>query len=461
MNDTINTNDDYYIDDEYNENVDFDIEKEKRTFNPKVFLIPIAILILLILLIFIIRAIANNVPLTLKELYVEDEELEPKFKANVYKYSITTEENEIYIGCTAKSKKAKIKGCNKTISLEKGINNHEIVVSFKKKQKKYKIDILKESGISFKVTGNPEEWTNQDVVLTIEAESDTALHEEPYSFDGGKTWQKEPTKSFNMNTEVHVLVRDVDEDSDEQIVNITKIDKTVPDITITNDGSMLTATIKPEITVSEYTYQWYKDGELIEGATSLVYKTSGDGLYKLVVTTGAKTVVEKVYEIATTYTVTFDSNGGSKVASQTVKKNNTVKKPTNPTRSGYTFKGWTLNGNDYNFSSKVTSDIKLVAKWSKNSSSGGGGSNKKPTPSPKPASKITLSKSNITIQAGMTTILTAKTSVSGTLTWTSSNNNVASVSQTGQVRAKKAGTTTITVYASDGSKATCKVTVSN
>lgn len=63
------------------------------------------------------------------------------------------------------------------------------------------------------------------------------------------------------------------------------------------------------------------------------------------------------------YTVTFDSNGGSAVSSKTVDEGSTVSKPSDPTRSGYTFKGWTLNGNSYDFSSKVTKDITLVAKW--------------------------------------------------------------------------------------------------
>ena len=46
------------------------------------------------------------------------------------------------------------------------------------------------------------------------------------------------------------------------------------------------------------------------------------------------------------YTVTFDSNGGSVVASQTVKEGGKVKEPTDPTRDGYTFAGWYLSLSD-------------------------------------------------------------------------------------------------------------------
>lgn len=63
------------------------------------------------------------------------------------------------------------------------------------------------------------------------------------------------------------------------------------------------------------------------------------------------------------YTIKFDSKGGSNVSSQTITKGNKVKKPSDPTREGYTFAGWTLNGKNYDFNSKVTSNITLVANW--------------------------------------------------------------------------------------------------
>lgn len=69
------------------------------------------------------------------------------------------------------------------------------------------------------------------------------------------------------------------------------------------------------------------------------------------------------------YKVTFDSNGGSSVSSQTVEKGETAKKPTDPTRDGYTFGGWYIDinsDNEYNFSTKVTKNITLTAKWVEN-----------------------------------------------------------------------------------------------
>ena len=69
-----------------------------------------------------------------------------------------------------------------------------------------------------------------------------------------------------------------------------------------------------------------------------------------------------------TYTVKFESNGGSTVADQKVNYNDKATKPTNPTRSGYTFDGWYDKElkNTYNFGTPVTADITLYAKWNTN-----------------------------------------------------------------------------------------------
>lgn len=66
------------------------------------------------------------------------------------------------------------------------------------------------------------------------------------------------------------------------------------------------------------------------------------------------------------YTVTFDTQGGTPVASQTVTENGTVTRPSDPTRDGYTFKGWTLDGQPYDFGTPVTGNLTLTAVWEEN-----------------------------------------------------------------------------------------------
>ena len=66
------------------------------------------------------------------------------------------------------------------------------------------------------------------------------------------------------------------------------------------------------------------------------------------------------------FKVTFNSLGGSDVKAQFVKNGAKATKPEDPTREDYTFVEWQLNGNTYDFSTRVTGDITLTAKWEKN-----------------------------------------------------------------------------------------------
>lgn len=70
------------------------------------------------------------------------------------------------------------------------------------------------------------------------------------------------------------------------------------------------------------------------------------------------------------YTVTFDTDGGSEVASVTVKEGDLIARPQNPEKSSrdgeYQFVCWTYEGRPWDFEGNtVTQDITLVAKWEK------------------------------------------------------------------------------------------------
>jgi uncharacterized repeat protein (TIGR02543 family) len=65
-----------------------------------------------------------------------------------------------------------------------------------------------------------------------------------------------------------------------------------------------------------------------------------------------------------TFTVTFDSNGGTSVPSQEVKRLDKVTKPEDPTKTGYTFDGWYVEDEKWVFSGyNVTEDMTLTAQW--------------------------------------------------------------------------------------------------
>ena len=99
---------------------------------------------------------------------------------------------------------------------------------------------------------------------------------------------------------------------------------------------------------------------------------------------------EKKEVAPTSYTVRFDTMGGSSVYSQNISAGGKVTKPSNPSRTGYTFKYWSKSssGSEYDFSSKVNSSFTLYAVWDKiqvdppshsGGDIGGGGSSSKIT----------------------------------------------------------------------------------
>lgn len=91
------------------------------------------------------------------------------------------------------------------------------------------------------------------------------------------------------------------------------------------------------------------------------------------------------------YTVSFDSKGGTKVDSQIVEHGSTATKPGNPHRNDYTFKGWYLDGKKFDFSTPITGDITLVARWATKTSGGGSSS-----------SDTTTKDNGKTVQSGKT-----------------------------------------------------------
>lgn len=68
-------------------------------------------------------------------------------------------------------------------------------------------------------------------------------------------------------------------------------------------------------------------------------------------------------DVYSTVTVTFDTDGGSTILPQYVWVGDPVSAPTDPTKAGYDFDGWTLDGESYDFSQPVNEDITLVAIW--------------------------------------------------------------------------------------------------
>ena len=94
------------------------------------------------------------------------------------------------------------------------------------------------------------------------------------------------------------------------------------------------------------------------GASSIVLKGGDDVSW-----------VYEVPEAPVTHTVTFDVGEGSAVAAQKVEDGKAAAKPDDPAREGYTFAGWYSDAGctqAYDFSTPVSGDVTLYAKWTKN-----------------------------------------------------------------------------------------------
>jgi len=100
-------------------------------------------------------------------------------------------------------------------------------------------------------------------------------------------------------------------------------------------------------------------------------------LFLTTIVVGVMAVIMSGCEKEETFTVQFDSKGGSFVAIQTVKKGGKVTEPKEPTRDNYDFVGWATADNstsslwDFN-NGTVEADIVLYARW-KTKGGGGGG----------------------------------------------------------------------------------------
>ncbi len=64
-----------------------------------------------------------------------------------------------------------------------------------------------------------------------------------------------------------------------------------------------------------------------------------------------------------TYTVSFESDGGTFVFPQYVKKNGLIAEPKNSTKEGHKLTSWYYNGTPWDFSTPVTENMTLYAQW--------------------------------------------------------------------------------------------------
>lgn len=174
----------------------------------------------------------------------------------------------------------------------------------------------------------------------------------------------------------------------------------------------------------------------------------GDVVDLTTYTVTAETTFYAVWEAVTTYTVSFDLNGGvGEIAPITVNSGETISEPTAPTKEdGSAFVEWQLNGEKFDFSTPITSSIELVAEWA----------------APVYSESITINESGFTWAKDeldstktLTTTVDMKDGSVNTnpvVTWKSSDTTVVSVDNGVLTAEGKKGSATITALIYEGTE---------
>ena len=192
-------------------------------------------------------------------------------------------------------------------------------------------------------------------------EKPTAPSKKGYKFVGWYVDNKEYDFSKKVTSNLKIVAKweKVDDDSSDEPTDSDKKFK----VTFKDDDGKVLSTIevkendiilaKPDDPSKEgYNFiGWYDGDEEFEFTEKITKEMTLTAKY------------EKIPENVKTYTVTFDSDGGTKIGSKVIEEGKKVTKPSNPTKTGFAFVSWQLDGKDYDFSSEITKDITLKATW--------------------------------------------------------------------------------------------------
>lgn len=147
---------------------------------------------------------------------------------------------------------------------------------------------------------------------------------------------------------------------------------TIPVLSLTLDNTSitieegktftLTATVAPD-NATDKTVSWTTSDAAVATVSDGKVSAVKEGEATITAKAGEKSTECKVSVKPITFTVTFDTDGGSEVSAQTVVKGKTATYPDSPQKENLYLKGWFLGDKEFDFSTAITSDITLKAHW--------------------------------------------------------------------------------------------------
>ena len=171
-------------------------------------------------------------------------------------------------------------------------------------------------------------YTRNSYTLTVDADNGTAVSKETYKFGTAVTAPAAPTKTG---------------------YTFGGWDKTIPESMPAGD-----MTIKAQWKINQYTITFNTDGGSEVESITQDYGTAitapaaptktgytfAGWSEEIPATMPAENMTVKAQWKINQYTITFDTDGGSEIAAITQNYGTTIAKPTDPTKTGYTFGGW-------------------------------------------------------------------------------------------------------------------------
>ncbi|MDD3187314.1 MAG: glycine-rich protein [Bacilli bacterium] len=200
-------------------------------------------------------------------------------------------------------------------------------------------------------------------------DSGLGLDPKAYSFDNGTTWQESNELIIDSSYNGTVKVRDI-------VNNITTIDYNISKLTIDANGGVIEG-------LDEVTIHWLENDETmnVSNPIKIGYTFTGwtiegpDGsIDGTTFTMGSDEATLTANYINATFTLTINPNGGVwdtytdiQTYSKIYESETTIN---NPTRTGYTFNGWTVSGSGSSISETTftmgNEDASLTANWAIN-----------------------------------------------------------------------------------------------
>ena len=147
------------------------------------------------------------------------------------------------------------------------------------------------------------------------------------------------------------VVEPKDADYDESSIKWTSSNPNV--LSISGNGLAVTANAHKKGSA----YVYVTVGGVKSGAQTFHVYAAGENIPEDEKTPGGTTPPQS------SYTVTFNTNGGSTIPSQSVKHGELAKRPENPTKTGSEFLAWYDGGIAFSFLTPITTDITLTARW--------------------------------------------------------------------------------------------------